>query len=287
MPSSDALGRAEVAGYPYCTTSQTGTCEPCPVAGSSDVPCRTGDDFGADPAICTAYFSPNYPTNFGGADKCSSTGGATSTAWRTEVYVNDPSGSGADMTVGELQAWEDTSGFMVVGFLSECPYVLDLRGGATSPPLVLTVTDTALGGGGTQGTWSTSISSVAAAAAAVEGGGGVPSGGGGNAPYLSCAGWRFQIRGTGAGQLAGAACSPYRRTVTLSAALVQVAPAGPGVCSVVSSAGAASNVSLSLTYIVTAGVASPPPRPPPSPGPPGRQPLAAQATLRTAPPRAP
>ena len=32
---------ADFAGYPYCTTSPTGTCQPCEVSssGSSDVPC--------------------------------------------------------------------------------------------------------------------------------------------------------------------------------------------------------------------------------------------------------
>eukprot|EP00198_Chlamydomonas_reinhardtii_P008006 XP_001697343.1 predicted protein [Chlamydomonas reinhardtii] len=186
---------ADFAGYPYCTTSPTGTCQPCEVSssGSSDVPCTTGDAFGDDPAICTAYFSPNYPNNFGGADKCATTGGGSSTAWRAEVFAADPAGGGApDIRVGELQAWEDTSGYMVVGFMPQCPYVLDLSAGAGGP-LTISITDTAISGGATQ------------------------------------------IRGTGAGQLAGAACQPYKRTVTLTAKLVTVAPAGTGVCGVLSS----------------------------------------------------
>ena len=51
--------------------------------------------------------------------------------------------------VGELQAWEDTSGYMVVGFMPQCPYVLDLSAGAGGP-LTISITDTAISGGATQ-----------------------------------------------------------------------------------------------------------------------------------------
>ncbi len=108
--------------------------------------------------------------------------------------------------VGNVQAFEDTAGYMVVTVRLDCPWMMLISTGTPGASVVMTITDLD-SGGAVRGTWSNSTTVT-------------PSG----SPYRTCSFWRFPIRGTGPGQVDGAACSLYIRRIT-----VQVRCAGGAV----------------------------------------------------------
>lgn len=111
--------------------------------------------------------------------------------------------------VGNIQAFEDTAGYMVVTVRLDCPWMMLISAGTPGASVVITITDLD-SGGAVRGTWSNSTTVT-------------PSG----SPYRTCSFWRFPIRGTGPGQVDGAACSLYIRRITVQ---VRCGDCGSAVC---------------------------------------------------------
>ncbi|KAG2427536.1 hypothetical protein HYH02_014582 [Chlamydomonas schloesseri] len=236
------------SGYAYCVTAPKGRCWPCEVLSGAD-PCWTDDFYGANSDVCMVVdvgvagdgTAAWYPDAYGGAQMCPGL-----PVWRQALVVEL---GGKQVQVGHVQAWEDTSGFMVVTLRLDCPWYMWLGGGAPvdggssgsgtgGGSLEVEVRDISPQvGGGQRAAWRLSSSSTQPES--------------GSFPARTCSSFRFPVRqaalnltsdggGGGSGATSpsagaavvvpGAPCEPYNRQLVVAARLTQLTATAEGSC---------------------------------------------------------